>query len=112
MGYMRLEMGKNLLGIEGEIAWAVPGELYVDEKKSSRSDEPFTFPVWFLFSQLLTFSSFFPYSTTTNYACYEDGSNCVHTEKYVDPSNDIVAVKRRLSADKKNERDAIGNIRG
>ena len=29
MGYMRLEMGKNLLGIEGEIAFAVPGELYV-----------------------------------------------------------------------------------
>jgi len=27
MGYMRLEMGKNLLGIEGEIAFAVPGEL-------------------------------------------------------------------------------------
>jgi hypothetical protein len=25
MGYMRLEMGKNLLGIEGEIAWATPG---------------------------------------------------------------------------------------
>jgi len=24
-GYMRLEMGKNLLGIEGEIAWATPG---------------------------------------------------------------------------------------
>jgi len=75
MGYMRLEMGKNLLGIEGEIAFAVPGEF-----------------------------------TTTNYACYEDGSNCVHTEKYVDPSTDLVAVKRRLSND--NERKTIGNIRG
>merc|ERR1712232_1500339 len=29
MGYMRLEMGKNLLGIEGEIAWATPGSYTV-----------------------------------------------------------------------------------
>jgi len=77
MGYMRLEMGKNLLGIEGEVAWAVPGEF-----------------------------------TTTNFACYEDGSNCVHTEKYVDPSADLVAMKRRLSVDKMNERKAARNIRG
>jgi len=77
MGYMRLEMGKNLLGIEGEIAFAVPGEF-----------------------------------TTTNYACYEDGSNCVHTEMYVDPSADMIAMKRRLSADKKNEHMIGRNIRG
>lgn len=25
MGYMRLELGSNLLGIESEIAWATPG---------------------------------------------------------------------------------------
>ncbi len=30
MGYMRLEMGKNLLGIEGEIAWATPGSFTVN----------------------------------------------------------------------------------
>ena len=30
MGYMRLEMGKNLLGIEGEIAWATPGTFTVN----------------------------------------------------------------------------------
>ena len=29
MGYMRIEMGKNLLGIEGEIAWATPGSFTV-----------------------------------------------------------------------------------
>ena len=29
MGYMRLAMGKNLLGIEGEIAWATPGTFTV-----------------------------------------------------------------------------------
>lgn len=76
MGYMRLEMGKNLLGIEGEIAFAVPGEF-----------------------------------TTTNYACYEDGSNCVHTETYVDPSTDLVSMKKRLTADKKKARASVGNIR-
>lgn len=30
MGYMRLEMGKNLLGIEGAIAWATPGTFTVE----------------------------------------------------------------------------------
>jgi hypothetical protein len=29
MGYMRLEIGKNLLGIEGEVAWATPGTFTV-----------------------------------------------------------------------------------
>ena len=29
MGYMRLEMGKNILGIEGEVAWATPGTFTV-----------------------------------------------------------------------------------
>jgi hypothetical protein len=30
MGYMRLELGKNLLGIEGEVAWATPGSYTVN----------------------------------------------------------------------------------
>jgi hypothetical protein len=73
MGYMRLEMGKNLLGIEGEVAWVVPGSY-----------------------------------TTTNYACYEDGSNCVVHKEYVDPSKDLVALKRRLVKDNKgNKRNSI-----
>jgi hypothetical protein len=29
MGYMRLEAGKNLLGIEGEVAWATPGAFTI-----------------------------------------------------------------------------------
>lgn len=29
LGYMRLEVGKNLLGIEGEVAWATPGAFTV-----------------------------------------------------------------------------------
>jgi len=79
MGYMRLEMGKNLLGIEGEIAWVVPGTY-----------------------------------TSHNYACYEDGSNCVHKKVYVDPSNYLVAMKRRLVDDnQQNNNHNIGNsIRG
>ena len=30
MGYMRLEVGKNLLGIEGEVAWVTPGSYTVN----------------------------------------------------------------------------------
>jgi len=29
MGYIRVEAGKNLLGIEGEVAWATPGAFTV-----------------------------------------------------------------------------------
>jgi cathepsin X len=29
MGFFRIEMGKNLLGIESDIAWATPGEFTV-----------------------------------------------------------------------------------
>jgi cathepsin X len=30
MGFMRLEMGKNLLGIESEVAWVTPGSFTVE----------------------------------------------------------------------------------
>jgi len=33
MGYIRLEMGKNLLGSEGEVAWATPGSYTVNNYK-------------------------------------------------------------------------------
>eukprot|EP00934_Nitzschia_sp_Nitz4_P004689 Nitzschia sp. Nitz4//scaffold64_size103689//72392//73557//NITZ4_004443-RA/size103689-snap-gene-0.119-mRNA-1//1//CDS//3329556151//4679//frame0 len=72
MGYMRLEMGKNLLGIEGEIAWVTPGGY-----------------------------------TVNNFPCYENGANCVNHETYVDPSNDLASIARRLSKDKPRR-----NIRG
>ena len=67
------------------------------------------------FFSFQTHAHYYHYSTTTNYACYEDGSNCVHTEKYVDPSTDVVAMKRRLSVDRKKERNnsnSNSNIRG
>jgi len=52
--------------------------------------------------------------TSHNYACYEDGSNCVHKKVYVDPSNYLVAMKRRLVDDnQQNNNHNIGNsIRG
>ena len=74
---MRLEMGKNLLGIEGEIAWVVPESF-----------------------------------TTTNFACYEDGSNCVSHQKYVDPSNNLEELKSRVAKDMKSARIGVSSIRG
>jgi len=62
MGYMRLEMGKNLLGIEGEVAWATPGSY-----------------------------------TVNNFPCYENGENCVVSENYLDPSNNLGEIQRRLA---------------
>merc|ERR1712232_31412 len=67
MGYFRIAMGENLLGIEGEIAWATPGTF-----------------------------------TVNNFPCAEDGKNC-HADGvqyYVDPSEDIEAIQRRLKAEK------------
>lgn len=74
MGYMRLEMGKNLLGIEGEIAWATPGSF-----------------------------------TVMNFPCFENGENCVKQQEYLDPSVDMIALKRRLKAHQDADRK---NIRG
>jgi hypothetical protein len=61
MGFFRVELGKNLLMIESNVAWATPG----------------------------TFS-------TTNYPCFETNANCLAHHDYIDPSNDMAAVQRRL----------------
>lgn len=52
MGFFRVEIGKNLLGIESNIAWATPRNF-----------------------------------TTSNFACWSDGTNCgsPSIEEYVDP---------------------------
>jgi hypothetical protein len=47
--------------------------------------------------------------TVNNFACYEDGSNCVKSAEYQDPSVNLESLKRRLAADKKQ---APGSIRG
>lgn len=45
--------------------------------------------------------------TVHNTACFEDGSNCIESHHYKDPSKDIDSMKRRLSTDKKK-----GSLRG
>lgn len=66
MGYFRIAMGGNLLGIESEVAWATPGAF-----------------------------------TISNFPCSEDGKNCNGgVQYYVDPSEDVEAVQRRLLATK------------
>lgn len=72
MGYMRVEMGKNLLGIEGEVAWATPGSY-----------------------------------TVNNFPCYENGENCIVSENYLDPSNNLAEIQRRL-ANHSNRRNMRG----
>lgn len=67
MGFFRIELGKNLLGIEHRVAWATPGQY-----------------------------------TESNYPCSEDGKNCApKTRVYVDPSEDVKAVQRRLLGHRK-----------
>lgn len=39
--------------------------------------------------------------TVTNFACYEDGSNCVKSVEYEDPSKNVQGIQRRLMASKK-----------
>ena len=47
--------------------------------------------------------------TVNNFACYEDGSNCVTSVEYEDPSKNMEKLERRLKADKKS---TPGTIRG
>lgn len=58
LGYVRVERGKNLLGLEADCAWATPA-------------------AW----------------TEHNHACYEDGTNCLTTKHYTDPSQNIKILK-------------------
>lgn len=62
-------------------------------------------PHTYLFSTVATPGAY----TVSNFPCYEDGKNCVDREHYVDPSNHVVEVQRRLAQDKKQTRS---NIRG
>lgn len=70
MGFIRVEIGKNILGLESEIGWATPGDFTVD-----------------------------------NFPCGEDGTDCnngnnYRAQVYVDPSENVAAVQRRLEAHK------------
>jgi cathepsin X len=69
MGYMRLKAGGNLLGIEGEVAWATPGSFTVHNFPCSEDGKN----------------------------CVAHHQNVVGTQNYIDPSVDVSATKRRLS---------------
>lgn len=70
MGYMRLEVGKNLLGIEGEVAWATPGQFTVHN---------------------------FPCNEDGS-NCVVKRRAAVETQTYVDPSKDLAALQRRMAS--------------
>ena len=48
--------------------------------------------------------------TVHNFPCYEDGGNCVKQATYIDPSNNVEHIKRRLAGEKKSV--SVGSIRG
>jgi hypothetical protein len=73
MGYMRLAMGKNLLGIEGEVAWVTPGTFTVHN---------------------------FPCTEDGKNCDHRHRNPVVETQTYTDPSQNIELVQRRLSADR------------
>jgi hypothetical protein len=74
MGYMRIQAGKNLLGIEGEVAWATPGSFTVHN---------------------------FPCSEDGANCLINDKASAVGTQHYQDPSTNVAAVHERLPKDSK-----------
>lgn len=74
MGYMRIEAGKNLLGLEGEVAWATPGAFTVHN---------------------------FPCHEDGKNCDFHKGPS-VATQYYVDPSEDKAALEKHLKLVKKN----------
>lgn len=76
MGFLRLQTGRNLLGIESSVAWATPGQF--------------------------TVANNFPCGEAGG-GCggEEDKTTGPHiTQFYKDPSTDIAAVQRRLREDR------------
>jgi cathepsin X len=70
MGYMRIEAGKNLLGIEGEVAWATPGSFTVHN---------------------------FPCSEDGKNCVIDKPHEPVSTQVYQDPSTNLEALNGRLT---------------
>jgi hypothetical protein len=73
MGFMRIELGKNLLGIEGEVAWATPGAFTVHN---------------------------FPCAENGDNCVVDDISSGRVTRFYKDPSLNVAAVRERAMAHK------------
>jgi cathepsin X len=75
MGYMRIQAGKNLLGIEGEVAWATPGSFTVHNFPCSEDG--------------------------SNCVIKDKPASPVSTQHYQDPSTNVAAVHERLPKDSK-----------
>ena len=71
MGFFRVEMGKNILGLESDVAWATPG-----------SWTEVNFPC-----------------TEDGGNCNGESGMRYDAVFYQDPSNDVAAIQRRLRAD-------------
>lgn len=71
LGFMRVEMGKNILGLEGEVAWATPGSWTEKNYPCSENGKN----------------------------CNGNGNRMFEATFYNDPSNDMEAVQRRLVED-------------
>ena len=69
MGYVRVEAGKNILGIEGEVAWATPGAYTIHN---------------------------FPCHEGGKNCDFHD-KPAIQTQYYVDPSKDKTTLEERLS---------------
>jgi hypothetical protein len=82
MGYMRIQAGKNLLGIEGEVAWATPGTFTVHN---------------------------FPCSEDGSNCLIDKNKpfSPVGTHFYQDPSKNVAAVHERLTLTKKSSVQAV-----
>jgi hypothetical protein len=74
MGYMRIQAGKNLLGIEGEVAWATPGTFTVHNFPCSEDG--------------------------SNCLIGDKPVSPVGTQFYQDPSKNVAAVHERLTLTK------------
>jgi len=74
MGFFRVEVGHNLLGLEGEVAWATPGTFTENNYPCSEDGKN---------------------CNNSDGHRFENGAVF-----YNDPSNNIQAVQRRLMADK------------
>jgi cathepsin X len=66
MGFFKVELGKNLLMIESNVAWATPGTFSTVNYPCPKQDGG------------------------------GDVNSCLAHYEYVDPSHDLAAVQRRL----------------
>jgi cathepsin X len=70
MGYVRVRMGHNVLGIESAIAWATPGSFTIKNFPCSEDGKNCS-----------------------------PGASSFESQTYLDPSHDVAAVQRRLRAE-------------